>query len=582
VGLGSGVTAISAGGSHTCALTTGGGVKCWGEGYSGQLGDGTDASRNTPVDVVGLGSGVAAVSAGGSHTCVLTTAGGVKCWGYNDSGELGDGTKENKYTPVEVVGLANSMAGIAAGTYHTCALTTAGSAICWGGNLFGELGDGSLEGKDIPVNVVDLDNGVVTIAPGQHHTCALTNAGGVKCWGYNEHGQLGIGMWAGDKNTPVDVVGMDGGVSAISTGGTHTCALTNIGGVKCWGYNGYSQLGNSTTESRNTPDDVVGLDSGVAAVSAGGMHTCALTTTGGVKCWGSSYLVGDGTVGENKSTPVDVVGLGSGVAEIAAGSSHTCARTMTGGVKCWGANSYGQLGDGTSGEGLYRITPVDVSGLGISVTSVSAGRFHTCALTTAGGVKCWGGNGLGQLGDGTKESKSTPVDVVGLSSGVAAVSAGDMHTCALTTTGGVKCWGASNVVGDGTAVGEDKVTPVDVVGLGSGVADITTGSYHTCALTTTGGARCWGGNLYGQLGDGTKESKFSPVDVVGLGSDVIAIAAGGDYHTSHTCALTSPGGVKCWGHAHYGELGDGSRWRTIPVDVVQRIEYFSFLPAVQR
>ncbi len=365
------------------------------------------------------------------------------------------------------------------------------------------------------------------------------------------------------------------GIVRVTAGGGHTCALTTAGGVKCWGRNEYGQLGDGTRENKTTPVDVLGLGSGVAAIAIAtgyhGSHTCALTTAGGVKCWGYNEdgQLGDGTR-ENKTTPVDVLGLGSGVAAIAAGGdyrgSHTCALTTAGGVKCWGYNEYGQLGDGTRED---KTTPVDVLGLGSGVAAIAAGGYHTCALSTAGGVKCWGGNWYGQLGDGTGEDKTTPVDVLGLGSGVAAIAAGDYHTCALSTAGGAKCWGWSSAgqLGDGSTEWR-RTTPVDVVGLGSGVAAIAGSGAHTCALSTTGGVKCWGWNHDGQLGDGSTTNKSTPVDVVGLGSGVAAIAAGG----LHTCALSTTGGVKCWGHNDHGQLGDGTtRSNNYPVNVLVEV-----------
>ncbi len=570
-GLASGVSAIAAGDEYTCALMTGGGVRCWGINGFGQLGDGTRADRVTPVDVSGVASGVCAIAAGHGHTCALMAGGGVKCWGYNYYGQLGDSTRADRATPVDVSGLASGVRAVAAGLYHTCALTTVGGVKCWGDNDFGQLGDNTTINRSTPVAVSGLASGVRAVAAGLYHTCALTTGGGVKCWGSNYYGQLGDGTTI-NRATLVDVSGLASGVRAVAVGRDHTCALTMGGGVKCWGYNGFGQLGDGTTTDHATPVAVSGLASGVSALAAGDGHTCALTTDSRVKCWGYNYSnqLGDGTT-TNRAVPVDVSGLASGVSAIAAGYSHTCALTADGGVKCWGNNGFGQLGDGTTTD---RATPVDVSGLASGVSAIAAGGSyngsHTCALTTGGGVKCWGRNDYGQLGDGTTTNYTTPVDVSGLASGISAIVAGGYHTCALTAGGGVKCWGDNRFgqLGDGTTT--DRATPVAVNGLANGVRAVTVGGSHTCALMTGGGVKCWGHNNSGQLGDGTTGNiRTTPVDVGGLARGVLALAAGGSYYGGHTCALTAGGGVKCWGDNYFGQLGDGTTGNicTTPVDV---------------
>lgn len=565
-GLTSGVAAIAAGGEHTCALTSAGGVKCWGNNSLGQLGDGTVINRLTPVSVSGLTSGVVAIATGGSHTCALTSAGGVKCWGSNFNGELGDGTWDPFWrpTPVNVTGFASGAVAIAAGSGHTCAVTSAGGVKCWGLNGVGELGDGTLTDRNTPVNVSGLASGAMAIVVGNQFTCALTSAGGAKCWGKNTDGQLGDGTTAYNRLTPVNVSGLTSGVTAITAGQGHTCALTSAGGIKCWGGNSSGKLGDGTITTRLTPVDVIGLTSSVMAIAAGGSHTCALTDVGGVKCWGDTKYgqLGDGTAtAPIRTVPGDVIGLTTGVSVMAAGGGHTCALTSAGGIKCWGQNGNGKLGDGTTTD---RFTPVSVSGLTSGAVAIAASGEHTCAVTGAGGVKCWGWNFFGQLGDGTKTIRLTPVNVNGLHSGVTAVVAGGFHTCALTNASGVKCWGSNYLgqLGDGTTT--SRLTPVNVSGLTSGVTAITAGEDHTCALTGTGGIKCWGWNFFGQLGDGTTTDRLTPVDVNGLTSGVIAIAAGG----RHTCALTSAGGVKCWGSNLYGQLGDDTgATRLLPVDV---------------
>jgi alpha-tubulin suppressor-like RCC1 family protein len=350
--------------------------------------------------------------------------------------------------------------------------------------------------------------------------------------------------------------------TSVTASADATCVLTNNQGVQCWG-----SLSNSGYGS--FPVDVSGVTSGIAAVSAGGDHVCALTTGGGVKCWGGNYAgqVGNGTTTEAFS-PANVTGLTSGVAAISAGKEHTCALTTGGGVKCWGDNQFGGLGDGTTSDSYV---PVDVSGLGSGVVAIESGHHHTCALTTGGGLKCWGYNLFGQLGDGTSTSSSTPVDVTGLSSGVASVSAGDLVTCAVTTGGAAKCWGDNEIgtLGIGTSSGPESCagyacarTPQDVDGLSSGVSKLTVGSFDVCALMTTGSVSCWGWNEAGQLGVGTesgpepcgaRDCSTTPTPVLGLfaATDITS----GWYHN---CAVVSGGGVNCWGWNLGGQLGIGT------------------------
>jgi alpha-tubulin suppressor-like RCC1 family protein len=335
--------------------------------------------------------------------------------------------------------------------------------------------------------------------------------------------------------------------SLIAAGGSQTCIL-HSDGVKCWGRNNAGQLGDGTTQDRNSPVAVTALPDKVTAIAVGYVHACAVTESAEVFCWGS------------QSAEQSRIGSDPGFIAVAVGSMHTCGLTAKGGVKCWGSNSFGGLGDGTTEE---RLTPVDVIGLSGDVISIAAGGIFSCAVQK-GAAKCWGSNGNGQLGNGTYESSATPIGIPGLESGAAIVAAGVFHACAVKTNGEVWCWGENlaGELGDGT--GQNTPIPVKVINLKGGIQTVALGGSHTCALTNAGGVKCWGANASGQLGDGTTTDRNSPVDVMGLSSGVIAIAAGG----SHTCAVLNGGAVKCWGLNESGQLGNGSFLdSSVPVDV---------------
>jgi alpha-tubulin suppressor-like RCC1 family protein len=281
-----------------------------GRNSSGQLGDGTTTERYTPTTVTNLSSGVSAVSLGLSYqTCALTTGGGVKCWGYNANGQIGDGTRQNRVNAVEVSGLSSGVVAVALGSSHSCALLETSGVKCWGDNGAGQLGDGTHTERYNPVDVSGLTSGASSISAGVFHTCALLNSGGVKCWGWNGYGQIGTNA-PQTQEGPVNVEGLGSQVSSVVSGGYHSCALLNSGGVKCWGYNNYGQLGDGTNTNRNNPVYVSGLTSGVSSIFAGGFHTCAVLINGQLKCWGgNSYRqLGDGT-NTDRNYPVSVVSL---------------------------------------------------------------------------------------------------------------------------------------------------------------------------------------------------------------------------------------------------------------------------------
>jgi alpha-tubulin suppressor-like RCC1 family protein len=357
---------------------------------------------------------------------------------------------------------------------------------------------------------------VAAVTAGLSHTCALNTSGAVLCWGDNTYGQLGTGGRSlGAANPfPRTVNGLAGDVQQIAAGDLHTCALTTDGWVLCWGSNAQGQLGSAAAPTQTAPITVTDLISGVQQIAAGGSHTCALTAAGGVRCWG-----------ELSPTPADIPGLSSGVTAITAGYAHTCAVTAEG-VQCWGANDTGQLGDGTTTSSTTPVTVQGLSGNVIALAAGGGplDRFtrggHTCALTTGGSVQCWGWNASGQLGDDTTTNRPAPVTVTGLSSGVTALTAGDMHTCAISGdvaagTSSLRCWGDNRYGQLGVGSTDDYTTPVQVGGFTSGVQAVDAGAAHTCAVTAGGALKCWGRNAAGQLGNFTLGAQaLLPVNVL--------------------------------------------------------------------
>ena len=391
---------IAAGNSHTVALKSDGTVWSWGWNQYGQLGDGTTNSRNTPVQVSGLDN-VLAIAAGFYHTVALKSDGTVWSWGWNQYGQLGDGTTNNRNTPVQVSGLTNVLA-IAAGHWHTVALKNDGSVWVWGDNGNGQLGNGVFESgpHPMPTQSSGFSNGIA-IAADRHHVAALKNDGTVWTWGSNHKGQLGDGMWprypAVDRRaTPSPVNSMSDAI-AIAAGEWHMVALKNDGTVWTWGFNQWGQLGDGTTNSRNTPVQVLGLTN-VLAIAAGVRHTVALKNDGSVWSWGhnSNGQLGNGIIDISPHPmPTQASGLRNGIA-VAVGGSHTVTLKSDGTVWAWGIGGSGELGDGTKTD---RMTPVQVlgaSGVGflnlyrVPLTVSTSGFGFGTVSSNPGGIDCDG------------------------------------------------------------------------------------------------------------------------------------------------------------------------------------------------
>jgi alpha-tubulin suppressor-like RCC1 family protein len=379
--------------------------------------------------------GIGRIDAGDKHSCGLTSAGKAYCWGANFNGELGDGSTTNSSSlPVAVSapsgGSVLTFSSISAGANHTCGLTSAGSAYCWGSNIGGQLGDGSTTDSSVPVAVSAPSGGSTltfsSITTGNNglHSCGVTSTGTAYCWGLNSLGQLGDGSTT-DSSVPVAVSAPSGGsvltFSSISAGANHSCGLTSTGSAYCWGDNSLGQLGDGSTTPSSLPVALSAPSGGsvltFSSIWVGNSHVCGLTITGLAYCWGANFTgqLGDGSTTAS-SLPVAVIAPSGGsvltFSSITAGNSHSCGLTSTGTAYCWGSNGYGELGDGSATSSSM---PVAVSapsgGSTLTFSSITAGDIKSCGLTSTGTAYCWGSNSYGALGNGSTTNSSIPITV---------------------------------------------------------------------------------------------------------------------------------------------------------------------------
>jgi alpha-tubulin suppressor-like RCC1 family protein len=335
----------------------------------------------------------------------------------------------------------------------------------------------------------------------------------------------------------------------VAPGGAHTCALSGSGRLSCWGANDRGQIGTGGG-ALVIPTPVAGPAT-VVQVTAGAFHTCALTGSGRALCWGGNERgqLGTGTYAA-RVVPTGVVGE-IGFTRLAAGRAHTCGLSYHGAVYCWGANEVGQIGDGTEAD---RLEPTAVVGFerASSFRAIFAGGAHTCAVAADDVAYCWGDNRFGQLGEGTTTNRRTPVPVAG-GLPVRSFAMGDAHSCGITAAGGTYCWGRNDAgqLGTGDLAGRRIPAPI---ALDLPLVQVSAGSAHTCGVTTAGRGYCWGRNQHGQLGDGTTTGRSYPIPVADS-LEFATIQASGD----HTCARTPAGERYCWGRNAEGQLGDGTR-----------------------
>lgn len=519
------VVKLGVGESHACAVRKSGEVLCWGHNDEGQLGLGAAAVGDgvRPPTKVEVGPAVD-VAMAYKRSCALLRDGTVWCWGASiqPDGSFAHGRKATP-SPIAVPGLTG-VRKIALATSHSCAVTKTGRLWCWGSNESGEVADGFREQQPLPIPVVWTKPGAQTLpvpdrsvvavdlATSDSHACAITRRGELGCWGFNGSGQIGIGRADGDAHpVPLVVPGLSS-VAGVDVDSGRTCAVSRQRGkdvVSCWGDNSYGALGDGSTQARSKPTVVAGAKG--MAVAVGSVHGCALDGVGLVRCWGSNVAgqlgvpapicpwqpTGLGTFGAQKDIPClpkpgPAVTKLPKLRKLVAGSMMSCGIAHDGRATCWGENRLGGLGDGTTTK---RDSPTRLA-LRSAVVDIGIGNQHACALTKSGQIWCWGHNGSGQLGAGrTGGTRPLPAPVRGVS-GATALAVGGVSSCAVLSSGEAKCWGGMPGAGEQTGVWRE---PSTVPGLPA-IQKMALGFQHACALAVDGSIWCWGYGPAGLLG----------------------------------------------------------------------------------
>lgn len=558
---------VYAGGFFACALLADQSAVCWGSNWNGDLGNGVvNANYMVPVVPTGLSSDVWYLTLGLNHACAQVGA-QIKCWGANDMGQLGRGTMTAaEVTPDVVSGLTGSVNGVTVNGSHSCAVMVNESIYCWGRNTENQLGDGSGINSAVPQLVLNIPGPVRLFSAGYYHNCMVTDSDQITdfktyCWGQSSSGEVSRAT-LGSASTPTDIpllktLDIDKVHIEVreESANTTACALINGGTLSCWGDNTFHQLGVGDTISVYNGLQVVVLPATVTDFSLGLTHGCALLTDGTIYCWGRNNLnqIADGSASATVDPAVSPSGLSNNFVEIKTGDNHSCALNSTGQVYCWGDGTYGQSGSCSASN-----IPQLIAGLP-AIATLELKSNTSCAVTTSKTVYCWGSNGEGQFGNGQIQTpcQITPTLSVNGET-VDKLALGKAHGCALMADGKVKCWGSDLLgqLGSGSASNARLLTPAAISSLEYQVDDIQAGLNHTCVLTKSSGVKCWGYNLTGQAGhyynlSSTVTNKVSePADVIGLQYGVEKLQTTGD----SSCSISVNGQTKCWGYNRNGIL----------------------------
>jgi alpha-tubulin suppressor-like RCC1 family protein len=570
--------AVAAGGASSFALKANGTLWAWGANDLGQLGNGDPAAApgdvTAPVQVLNHGTSIyTAIAAGGKHVLALQADGSLWAWGSNQYGQIAQDPADtaSHSTPVQV-GLDNDWRVIVAGGFHSVALKANGTMWAWGRSNNGQLGTGVTDGVPhiTPVQV-GTDTDWTAISAGHLHTLAVKRSGSLWAWGGNSSGQLGDGTIT-DRNIPIQLTTPSeiNNIVAVTAGALHSLALKANGEIHAWGANDSGQLGDGTTVGSYYPFQVGSDVTSWVGVEPGGDFTVARRSNGTLWTWGGNT---GGQLGDNTFTDrlvPAVVGTASNWISQASGWNHTVALQADGTLWTWGDNTSGQLGDGT---GVNNPTPKPITATqpasaANNWTAVAAGDFHTLALRADGTLWAWGDNSSGQLGDGTVVNRSIPRQVVTKNPGSfdnnwIAIAAGGSHSLGLQADGTLWAWGdnSSGQLGDasfGTSVGIPNqvvnFTPPTPAFNSSWVA-IAAGLGHSLALQANGTLWAWGSNLSGQLGNGNATDQPAPAQVLNPGATPYVAVTSGD---SYSAARQADGSLWSWGNDTSGQLGNGA------------------------